>query len=105
MLKRVMLKVLTMKTGSYLPRNTYALNRRVLWKIFYGLEAENFDDDNLLACRIQVTKDMVVLLRLCEPSRRGNRVDWNLESNREVGRTLACRRDYGVSSRYLHHLL
>jgi hypothetical protein len=47
---------------------------------FYGPEAEDYDEDKLLARRIQVTKDMVALLELCEPSRRGNRVDWKFDS-------------------------
>jgi hypothetical protein len=46
---------------------------------FYGPDAENFDEHKLLARGIQVTKDMVALLRLCEPSRRGNRVNGNID--------------------------
>jgi hypothetical protein len=46
-----------------------------LVEIFYGLEAENFDEDKVLARRIQVTKDMVALSQLCEPTRRGNRIN------------------------------
>jgi hypothetical protein len=40
-----------------------------------GPKAEIYDEDKLLARRIQVTKDIVTLLGLCEPSRRGNRVN------------------------------
>ncbi|KAL4971352.1 hypothetical protein BDW66DRAFT_165398 [Aspergillus desertorum] len=36
---------------------------------FYGPEAENFNEDKLLARCIQVTKDMVALSQLCEPNR------------------------------------
>ncbi|KAI3287650.1 hypothetical protein DTO002I6_7616 [Penicillium roqueforti] len=63
-----------------LPTPTYVfLERARLVENFYGPEAENYDEDQLLARRIQVTKDMVALLRLCEPSRRGNRVDWKFD--------------------------
>jgi hypothetical protein len=48
---------------------------------FYGPDAENFEDDKLLARRIQVTKDMVALSKLCEPNRRGNRVNWDLNDD------------------------
>lgn len=62
-----------------LPIPTYVFSERArLVENFYGPDAENFDEDKLLARRIQVTKDMVALLGLCEPSRRGNRVNWNL---------------------------
>jgi hypothetical protein len=44
-------------------------------------EAENFNEDKLLARRIQVTKDMVTLSQLCEPNRRGNRINWDVEDN------------------------
>ena len=47
---------------------------------FYGPDAENFDEDKLLARRIQVTKDMVALMQLCEPPQRGNRVNWNFNN-------------------------
>ncbi|CAG8128817.1 unnamed protein product [Penicillium nalgiovense] len=63
-----------------LPTPTYVfLERARLVGNFYGPEAENYDEDKLLTRRIQVTKDMVALLRLCEPSRRGNRVDWKFD--------------------------
>lgn len=63
-----------------LPTPKYVFPERAcLVENFYGPEAENYGDDKLLARRIQVTKDMVALLRLCEPSRRGNRVDWKFD--------------------------
>jgi len=40
---------------------------------FYGPEAETLEGEEALARRIQVTKDMVALYRLSEPSRRGKR--------------------------------
>jgi hypothetical protein len=51
---------------------------------FYGPEAECFDMDKLLARRIQVTKDMVALWKLCEPSRRGNRINWAKSDDTEA---------------------
>jgi len=48
---------------------------------FYGPEAENFNKNRLLARRIQVTKDMVALSQLCEPNRRGNRINWDVEDD------------------------
>ncbi|OJJ83717.1 uncharacterized protein ASPGLDRAFT_1491754 [Aspergillus glaucus CBS 516.65] len=48
---------------------------------FYGPEAENFNEDKLLARHIQVTKDMVALMQLCEPNRRGNRFNWNMDGD------------------------
>ncbi|KAH8696487.1 hypothetical protein BGW36DRAFT_360320 [Talaromyces proteolyticus] len=48
---------------------------------FYGPDAENFEDNKLLARRIQTTKDMVALSKLCEPNRRGNRVNWDFDGN------------------------
>ncbi|KAF7164504.1 hypothetical protein CNMCM6106_001022 [Aspergillus hiratsukae] len=51
---------------------------------FYGPEAECFDADKLLARRIQVTKDMVALSKLCEPSRRGNRINWAVNNDAEA---------------------
>ncbi|KAJ5708139.1 hypothetical protein N7488_007940 [Penicillium malachiteum] len=62
-----------------LPTPNYVFAERArLVENFYGPDAENFDEDKLLARHTQVTKDMVVLLRLSEPSRRGNRVNWNI---------------------------
>ena len=59
-----------------LPTPKYIFPERArLVENFYGPQAEDYDEDKLLARRIQVTKDMVTLLRLCEPSRRGNRFD------------------------------
>ncbi|OJJ85810.1 uncharacterized protein ASPGLDRAFT_81462 [Aspergillus glaucus CBS 516.65] len=63
-----------------LPTPEYVFSEQArLMENFYGPDAENFDEDKLLARRIQVTKDMVALLRLCEPPRRGNRVNWNFD--------------------------
>lgn len=42
---------------------------------FYGPEAECFNVDKLLARCIQVTKDIVALLKLCEPSQQGNQIN------------------------------
>lgn len=54
---------------------------------FYGPEAECFDADKLLARRIQVTKDMVALSKLCEPSRRGNQIDWDVSDGAKADET------------------
>ncbi|KAJ6045745.1 uncharacterized protein N7446_012609 [Penicillium canescens] len=51
---------------------------------FYGPDAEDFHVDKLLTRRIQVTKDMVALLLLCELSRRGNRVNWDLDEEANI---------------------
>lgn len=70
-----------------LPIPDYVFPERArLVENFYGPQAEDFDEDKLLTRRIQVTKDMVALLQLCEPSRRGNRVNWDLdkEGNRPI---------------------
>ncbi|OJJ79315.1 uncharacterized protein ASPGLDRAFT_137070 [Aspergillus glaucus CBS 516.65] len=68
-----------------LPPPEYAFAERAhLVENFYGPDAENFDEDKLLARRIQVTKDMVALLRLCEPSRRGNRVSWTINDEDDL---------------------
>ncbi|OJJ62706.1 hypothetical protein ASPSYDRAFT_65810 [Aspergillus sydowii CBS 593.65] len=65
-----------------LPTPDYVFPERVrLVENFYGPEAENFDEDRLLARRIQVTKDMVALSQLCEPNRRGNRINWDVEDD------------------------
>ena len=51
-----------------LPTPEYVFPERArLVENFYGPDAENFDEDKLLARRIQVTKDMVALMQLCEP--------------------------------------
>ncbi|KAJ5473965.1 hypothetical protein N7475_003531 [Penicillium sp. IBT 31633x] len=47
-------------------RTTYFLNELGLWRTF------------------TVTKDMVALLLLCEPSRRGNRVNWDLDEEENI---------------------
>lgn len=54
---------------------------------FYGPEAECFDADKLLARRIQVTKDMVALSKLCEPSRRGNQINWDVSDGAKADET------------------
>ncbi|CEL09489.1 hypothetical protein ASPCAL12624 [Aspergillus calidoustus] len=65
-----------------LPTPDYVFPERVrLVENFYGPGAENFDEDKLLARRIQVTKDMVALSLLCEPNRRGNRINWDAEDD------------------------
>lgn len=46
---------------------------------FYGPEAEDFNEDKLLERRIQVTKDLVALSQLCEPARRGKRIQWDAD--------------------------
>lgn len=65
------------------PNYVFAERARLV-ENFYGPDAENFDEDKLLARRIQVTKDMVALLLLCEPSRRGNRVNWNIDDEDDL---------------------
>ena len=67
-----------------LPIPDYVFPERArLVENFYGPDAEDFHEDKLLTRRIQVTKDMVALLLLCEPSRRGNRVNWDLDEERK----------------------
>jgi hypothetical protein len=48
---------------------------------FYGPEAESFDEKPLLDRRIQATKDLVAFAGLCEPPRRGKRVNWDDDDN------------------------
>lgn len=48
---------------------------------FYGPEAESFDEDRLLARRVQVTKDMVAFSQLCEPNRRRNQINWDINDD------------------------
>lgn len=68
-----------------LPIPDYVFPERArLVENFYGSDAEDFHEDKLLARRIQVTKDMVALLLLCEPNRRGNRVDWDLDEEENI---------------------
>jgi hypothetical protein len=63
-----------------LPIPEYIFPERArLVEAFYGPEAESFEEDQLLARRIQVTKDMVAFSRLCEPNRRGKRVNWEVD--------------------------
>ncbi|KAJ0415015.1 hypothetical protein BJY00DRAFT_327273 [Aspergillus carlsbadensis] len=65
-----------------LPTPDYVFPERVrLVENFYGPEAENFNEDKLLARRIQVTKDMVALSQLCEPTRRGNQINWDVDDD------------------------
>lgn len=61
-----------------IPEYVFPERARLVEK-FYGPEAENFEEDKLLARRIQVTKDMIALSRLCEPTRRGNRINWDVD--------------------------
>jgi hypothetical protein len=68
-----------------LPIPDYVFPERArLVENFYGPDAEDFHVDKLLTRRIQVTKDMVALLLLCEPSRRGNRVNWDLDEEEKM---------------------
>ncbi|KAJ6142431.1 hypothetical protein N7471_001884 [Penicillium samsonianum] len=68
-----------------LPIPDYVFPKRArLIENFYGPNAEDFHKDKLLARRIQVTKDMVTLLLLYEPSRRGNRVNWDLDKEENI---------------------
>lgn len=68
-----------------LPIPDYVFPERArLVENFYGPDAEDFHEDKLLARRIQVTKDMVALLLLCEPNRRGNRVNWDLDEEENI---------------------
>jgi hypothetical protein len=48
---------------------------------FYGPGAEDFDEEKLLARRIQVTKYLVALSQLCESAHRGKRVQWDTDDN------------------------
>ncbi|KAF5857851.1 hypothetical protein ETB97_005195 [Aspergillus alliaceus] len=47
-------------------------------------KAECFDADKLLAQRIQVSKDMVALSKLCEPSQQCNRINWAMSDDTEA---------------------
>ena len=74
-----------------LPTPTYIFpERERLVENFYGPDAENYEEDKLLARRIQVTKDMVALSTLCEPSRRGNRVNWNFDDHESAEPEKPC---------------
>ena len=66
-----------------LPIPEYIFRERArLVESFYGSEAENFDEDQLLARRIQVTEDLIAFSQLCEPDRRGKRVNWEADDER-----------------------
>ncbi|OXV07057.1 hypothetical protein Egran_05176 [Elaphomyces granulatus] len=66
-----------------LPIPEYIFPERArLVEAFYGPEAESFEENQLLARRIQVTKNMVAFSRLCEPNRRGKRVNWEADEKR-----------------------
>jgi hypothetical protein len=68
-----------------LPIPEYIFPERArLVEAFYGSEAESFEENQLPARRIQVTKDMVAFSRLCEPNRRGKQVNW--EADEESGK-------------------
>ncbi|EED15808.1 conserved hypothetical protein [Talaromyces stipitatus ATCC 10500] len=71
------------------PRYIFPERERLV-EIFYGPDAENYEEDNLLARRIQATKDMVALSTLCEPSRRGNRVNWNFDDDESAEHEKPC---------------
>ncbi|KUL81536.1 hypothetical protein ZTR_10660 [Talaromyces verruculosus] len=74
-----------------LPTPTYIFpERERLVENYYGPDAENYEEDKLLARRIQVTKDMVALSTLCEPSRRGNRVNWNFDDHESAEPEKPC---------------
>jgi hypothetical protein len=62
-----------------LPIPDYIFSERArLVENFYGPGAEDFGEEKLLARRIQVTKDLVALSQLCQPARRGKRVQWDM---------------------------
>ncbi|CAG8250488.1 unnamed protein product [Penicillium salamii] len=70
---------------SNLPILNYVFPKRArLIENFYGPDAKDFHKDKLLARRILVTKDMVALLLLCKPSKRGNRVNWDLDEEGSI---------------------
>ncbi|RAO74324.1 uncharacterized protein BHQ10_010336 [Talaromyces amestolkiae] len=74
-----------------LPIPTYIFpERERLVDYFYGPDAENYEHDQLLARRIQATKDMVMLSTLCEPNRRGNRVNWNFDDHESAEPEKPC---------------
>jgi hypothetical protein len=74
-----------------LPIPTYIFpERERLVDYFYGPDAETFEDDKLLARRIQATIDMVALSTLCEPNRRGNRVNWNFDDHKSAEPEKPC---------------
>ncbi|KAL5366337.1 hypothetical protein BJX96DRAFT_169843 [Aspergillus floccosus] len=72
---------------------------------FYGPGAEDFNEEKLLARPIQVTKDLVVLLRLCEPARRVKQSEEPLCVKEEalVCPTNVCILCYGLSRESLSH--
>ncbi|OKL55594.1 hypothetical protein UA08_09130 [Talaromyces atroroseus] len=79
------------KTDWELPTPTYVFpERERLVENFYGPDAENYEEDKFLARRIQVTKDMVALSTLCEPSRRGNRVNWKFDDDESAEPEKPC---------------
>lgn len=73
-----------------IPKYVFPERARIV-DAFYGQEAETLEGEAALIRRIQVTKDMVALCRLWEPSRRGKRPssttkdDSNGEPKQEVG--------------------
>lgn len=70
--------------GWELPTPNYVFAKRArLVENFYGPYAEDFDEDKLLAQRIQVTRDIVVFLHLCKPKSQGNQVNWNIDVKAE----------------------
>ncbi|EED18785.1 hypothetical protein TSTA_125030 [Talaromyces stipitatus ATCC 10500] len=74
-----------------LPIPTYIFpERERLVDNFYGPDAESYEDDKLLARRIQATKDMVALSTLCEPNRRGDRVNWKFDDDESAELEKPC---------------
>lgn len=65
-----------MKISSLPSRITFFPERARLVKSFYGPE-ECFDENRLLAKRIQVTEDLAALSHLCESDGRGKRATWD----------------------------
>jgi Protein of unknown function (DUF3435) len=59
------------------PTPTYIFEQRArIVEAFFGPDAETLDDKPALLRRIQVTKDMIALCGLCEPSRQRGRFNW-----------------------------
>jgi hypothetical protein len=63
------------KPGTRQPPEYIFAERARPMDAFYGPEAELFDEKPLLERRIQVTEDLVAFAGLCEPPRRGKRVN------------------------------
>ena len=64
------------KTGLEPPVPEYSFAERArLVDSFYGPESDSFDGEELIRRQIQVTKDLITLCTLSEPSRKGRRFD------------------------------